>query len=214
MPGEVLTRLNRYQLEHGEDELFTVLYAIVDPSDASVTWASAGHLPPLLRCADGETDYVEGGDGLMGLDDVTYTRHPPPAGPGRDADPLHRRRRRAPRRVARRRTSERLARAASLGPRRPAGALRAHPRAAAARGGVTRRRDGRRRQGVASLELRPGVGPRRSPSQSTNGRCFSTPVTTNARIARRGGLQQLQLASRRFATDDRSRSGTSALRSR
>ncbi len=72
MPGDVLTRLNRYQTEYGEDDLFTVLYAIVDPSAARVTWASAGHLPPLLRGPDGETGYVEGGGGLMGLEDAVY----------------------------------------------------------------------------------------------------------------------------------------------
>ena len=82
LPGEVLTRLNRYQLEHGESELFTVIYAIVDPAQASVTWASAGHLPPLLRSADGGTTYVEGGDGLMGLEDVAYTDIHRPLGPG------------------------------------------------------------------------------------------------------------------------------------
>ena len=82
MPGEVLTQLNRYQTEHGEGELFTVLYAIVDPRDAGVTWASAGHLPPLLRLGGGETSYVEGGDGLMGLDQVTYGDIRRTLGPG------------------------------------------------------------------------------------------------------------------------------------
>jgi PAS domain S-box-containing protein len=72
LPSQVLTRLNRYQLEHGEGELFTVMYAIVDPREHSVTWASAGHLPPLLRTADGETSYTEVGDGLMGIEDFVY----------------------------------------------------------------------------------------------------------------------------------------------
>jgi PAS domain S-box-containing protein len=82
MPGEVLTQLNRYHTEHGEGELFTVLYAIVDPRDAGVTWSSAGHLPPLLRLGGGETSYVEGGDGLMGLDQVAYGDIRRTLGPG------------------------------------------------------------------------------------------------------------------------------------
>jgi PAS domain S-box-containing protein len=70
-PSEVLTRLNRYQLQHGEGELFTVMYAIIDPGRQTVAWASAGHLPPLLRTA-AETSYAEVGDGLMGIDDFVY----------------------------------------------------------------------------------------------------------------------------------------------
>jgi serine phosphatase RsbU (regulator of sigma subunit)/DNA-binding response OmpR family regulator len=73
LPGEVLTRLNSYQTQHGEGELFTVLYAIVDPREAAVTWTSAGHLPPLLRQGGGATTYVERGDGLIGLEQVEYT---------------------------------------------------------------------------------------------------------------------------------------------
>jgi PAS domain S-box-containing protein len=73
LPGEVLTRLNSYQTQHGDGELFTVLYAIVDPREAAVTWASAGHLPPLLRIAGGETTVIERGDGLIGLEQFEYT---------------------------------------------------------------------------------------------------------------------------------------------
>jgi PAS domain S-box-containing protein len=71
MPGEVLTRMNRYQLRHGEDELFTVLYAVIDPADHIVVWASAGHPPPFVL-ADGQGSYMEPGDELMGLEDIEY----------------------------------------------------------------------------------------------------------------------------------------------
>jgi PAS domain S-box-containing protein len=70
-PGAVLTRLNRHQVALGH-ELFTVIYAIVDPGAGTVSVASAGHPPPLLRSASGEARYLEGGEGLMGMDDVTY----------------------------------------------------------------------------------------------------------------------------------------------
>jgi PAS domain S-box-containing protein len=75
-PGEVLTRLNRHQLALGAEEMFTIMYAIIDPQEGTVSWANAGHPPPLLHRRSSECLYLEGGDGLMGLDDVAYAdRH-------------------------------------------------------------------------------------------------------------------------------------------
>jgi len=71
-PGEVLTRLNRHQLALGQEELFTVIYAIFDARSGTVAWANAGHPPPLLRTAGGETRYLEGGEGLTGIEEVIY----------------------------------------------------------------------------------------------------------------------------------------------
>jgi serine phosphatase RsbU (regulator of sigma subunit) len=71
-PGEVLTRLNRYQLGLAEQELFTVIYAIVDPQRGRLCWASGGHPPPLLRAANGETRFLEGGGAVMGVWDTLY----------------------------------------------------------------------------------------------------------------------------------------------
>jgi serine phosphatase RsbU (regulator of sigma subunit) len=71
-PGEVLTRLNRHQLALGQDELFTIVYAIIDPREATIAWANAGHPPPLLRSASGEARYLEGGEGLTGIEDIVY----------------------------------------------------------------------------------------------------------------------------------------------
>ncbi len=71
-PGEALTRLNRIQLATGDDELFTVVYAIVDPAERTISWAGAGHPPPLIRARDGRTTYLEGGGGLTGIKDSDY----------------------------------------------------------------------------------------------------------------------------------------------
>jgi PAS domain S-box-containing protein len=71
-PGEVLTRLNRYQLATGTDELFTVVYAIVDPAGRTIAWSAAGHPPPLLHTEAGETRYLEGGGGLTGIEEREY----------------------------------------------------------------------------------------------------------------------------------------------
>jgi PAS domain S-box-containing protein len=81
-PGEVLTRLNRHQLALGQTEMFTVVYAIIDGAEGIVSWACAGHPPPLLRNREGETIFLEGGEGLMGIEDVIYKDLRAPIGPG------------------------------------------------------------------------------------------------------------------------------------
>jgi serine phosphatase RsbU (regulator of sigma subunit) len=80
-PGEVLTRLNRYQLALGEQELFTVIYAIVDPRRGRLCWASGGHPPPLLRSATGETRFLQGGGAVMGVWDTLYADAEDTVGP-------------------------------------------------------------------------------------------------------------------------------------
>ena len=71
-PGEALTLLNRHQLEGGDEHLFTIVYAILDPEQGTISWANGGHPPPLLRGADGTCHYLDGGDGLTGVEDHPY----------------------------------------------------------------------------------------------------------------------------------------------
>jgi serine phosphatase RsbU (regulator of sigma subunit) len=79
-PGEALTLLNRHQLtllnRHqlalGDEHLFTIVYAIIDPREGTIAWANGGHPPPLLCGASVASRYLEGGNGLMGLEDVEY----------------------------------------------------------------------------------------------------------------------------------------------
>ncbi len=71
-PGEALTLLNRHQLELGDDHLFTVIYAVIDPEEGTIAWANGGHPPPLLRNGGGTSTYLEGGNGLMGVEDTVY----------------------------------------------------------------------------------------------------------------------------------------------
>jgi serine phosphatase RsbU (regulator of sigma subunit) len=78
----MLTRLNRHQLALGQTELFTIVYAIIDAPGGSVSWACAGHPPPLLRNGERETQYLEGGEGLMGIEDVVYRDLRAPIGSG------------------------------------------------------------------------------------------------------------------------------------
>jgi sigma-B regulation protein RsbU (phosphoserine phosphatase) len=48
-PGEVLTKLNRLLVEDFPAGRFvTMVYAVLDPAKRTLTFANAGHLPPLL----------------------------------------------------------------------------------------------------------------------------------------------------------------------
>jgi PAS domain S-box-containing protein len=71
-PGEALTLLNRHQLALGDEHLFTIVYAVIDPEDGTIAWANGGHPPPLLRAADGTCAYLDGGNGLMGVEERPY----------------------------------------------------------------------------------------------------------------------------------------------
>lgn len=74
-PDEVLASLDRMISRSESPEMATVLYAIFDPRTATVSYASAGHPPPLLAATNGSTRYLEDGAsipiGIMG--DASYT---------------------------------------------------------------------------------------------------------------------------------------------
>jgi serine phosphatase RsbU (regulator of sigma subunit) len=71
-PGDVVARVNRYQLTLGEEELFTMVYAVIDPAAGRLWFANAGHPPPLLRRRDGGVEFLQGGGGLMGVLEAAY----------------------------------------------------------------------------------------------------------------------------------------------
>jgi PAS domain S-box-containing protein len=71
-PAAVLTRVHRYHQQAGFEQLFTVLYLILDRSGGTVSWANAGHPPPLLRTRGGAVRALEGAQSLMSLKDVVY----------------------------------------------------------------------------------------------------------------------------------------------
>jgi PAS domain S-box-containing protein len=71
-PGQVLGQLNSYCSAAGETEMFTLIYAILDPDGETIRWANAGHPPPLLRGPNAETRYLEGGGGVMAADVTSY----------------------------------------------------------------------------------------------------------------------------------------------
>ena len=71
-PGEVLTRLNRHQLALGQNELFTVVYAIVDPPSGRSRGRARAIRRRCCARATAATSYLEGGEGLMGIEDIVY----------------------------------------------------------------------------------------------------------------------------------------------
>ncbi len=59
-PGEVLARLNRFQLLMGIDSMATAVLLELDPARGTARYANAGHPPPLVIGADGEPRYLDG----------------------------------------------------------------------------------------------------------------------------------------------------------
>jgi phosphoserine phosphatase RsbU/P len=73
-PASVLTKLNRLLVEDIPSGRFiTMIYAVLDPASRTLTFASAGHLPPLLIDPSGAR-YVESEKGLpLGLAASEYS---------------------------------------------------------------------------------------------------------------------------------------------
>ena len=57
-PDVVLDRLNQVVRVFENDALITVLYGVLDPHEHTWTYASAGHVPALVRTADGTTSLL------------------------------------------------------------------------------------------------------------------------------------------------------------
>ena len=69
LPGAIL-KANAYLVHNNAAELFaTLLYAAFDPRSGEVEYASCGHLPALLRRADGAVETLQDGGMPVGLFD-------------------------------------------------------------------------------------------------------------------------------------------------
>jgi hypothetical protein len=58
-PADVLELLDGVVRDLTEDAIVTCIYAVYDPLDRSLTFASAGHLPPLLATPAGSVHQVD-----------------------------------------------------------------------------------------------------------------------------------------------------------
>ncbi|MFF4521057.1 PP2C family protein-serine/threonine phosphatase [Streptomyces bluensis] len=64
-PGELLTRLHTF-LHHLQPDLYaTAVIARFRPDDPTLTWAAAGHPPPVLRTPDGQVHTLDAKPGAM-----------------------------------------------------------------------------------------------------------------------------------------------------
>jgi hypothetical protein len=64
-PGKLLTRLHNF-LHHLQPDLYaTAVIARFHPDDPTMTWAAAGHPPPVLRGADGRVRVLDAKPGAM-----------------------------------------------------------------------------------------------------------------------------------------------------
>lgn len=74
-PGECLSQVNALLCRHNlPGMLVSVFYGMYDPADGLMTFANAGHPPPLLRDAEGGVRPIGGGEGvIVGVDaDTPY----------------------------------------------------------------------------------------------------------------------------------------------
>ncbi|GGM07212.1 hypothetical protein GCM10010129_58890 [Streptomyces fumigatiscleroticus] len=64
-PGRLLTRLHEF-LHHLQPDLYaTAVIARFHPDDPTLTWAAAGHPPPVLRLPDGRVEILDAKPGAM-----------------------------------------------------------------------------------------------------------------------------------------------------
>ncbi|MCW2608666.1 MAG: histidine kinase [Frankiales bacterium] len=62
-PADVLEHLDGVVRDLGEDQIVTCVYAVYEPHDQALTYANAGHLPPLVRRPDGTVQRLADADG-------------------------------------------------------------------------------------------------------------------------------------------------------
>ncbi len=62
-PADVLEHLDGVVRDLGEDQIVTCVYAVYDPHEQVLTYANAGHLPPLVRRPDGTVQRLDDADG-------------------------------------------------------------------------------------------------------------------------------------------------------
>jgi anti-sigma regulatory factor (Ser/Thr protein kinase)/putative methionine-R-sulfoxide reductase with GAF domain len=83
-PGEVLQRLDRLFQHLHPEEMATALYGTLDPVDLTFSFASAGHMPPVIRRPDGSAQVlkVEGSPPIGATFGRSFAEHTEALEPG------------------------------------------------------------------------------------------------------------------------------------
>ena len=82
-PADLLELLDGVVRDLGEDQIVTCVYAVFDPWARTLTWANAGHLPPLVRLPDGEVQRLDAlGGPPLGAAGGVLAEHEVPLPPG------------------------------------------------------------------------------------------------------------------------------------
>ena len=58
-PDDVMTRVRKLIRLFDPEEMITMLFGVIEPATGSLTWASAGHPPPLILAHGGRATYLE-----------------------------------------------------------------------------------------------------------------------------------------------------------
>ena len=74
-PADMLELLDGVVRDLGEDQIVTCVYAIYDPTDGTLVYANAGHLPPLLAVGDAPPQRLEGHAPPLGSGPLDVAEH-------------------------------------------------------------------------------------------------------------------------------------------
>ena len=74
-PADMLELLDGVVRDLGEDQIVTCVYAIYDPTDGTLVYANAGHLPPLLSVADALPQRLDGHAPPLGSGPLDVAEH-------------------------------------------------------------------------------------------------------------------------------------------
>src|SRR6185436_7483744 len=74
-PADMLELLDGVVRDLGEDQIVTCVYAIYDPTDGTLVYANAGHLPPLLAVAGAAPQRLDGHAPPLGSGPLDVAEH-------------------------------------------------------------------------------------------------------------------------------------------
>lgn len=66
-PGEVVEQLDAFVSELDEYQMVTCVFAVLDSAERTLSYANAGHVPPLLLLPDGETVWLHANTPPLGV---------------------------------------------------------------------------------------------------------------------------------------------------